>query len=88
MSYGRSDATPLKNIKGKLKETNRDIIEVINIEGRDYPVQILVLLPGSLLYTASRNGLDFSHTGWFGIKREDVVQYGNKIETFQSNQDI
>ncbi len=88
MSYGRSDATPLKNIKGKLKETTRNIIEVININGRHYPVQILVLLPGSLLYTASRNGLDFSHTGWFGIKREDVVQYGNKIETFQSNQDI
>jgi hypothetical protein len=88
MSYGRSDATPLKNIKGKLKETTRNIIEVINIEGRDYPVQILVLLPGSLLYTASRNGLDFSHTGWFGIKREDVVQYGNKIEKFQINQEI
>ena len=74
-----ANRTPLKAIRGDTEYST----ETVSYNDEEYEITLLELSPGALLYTASLHGLDRGHNGWFGIKEEDVRQYGPLLEIFK-----
>jgi hypothetical protein len=75
----KMNRTPLKAIKGDAEYETK----TVSYNDEEYEITLMELRPGTLLYTASLHGLDHGHNGWFGIKEEDVRQYGTLLEVFK-----
>lgn len=73
------ERTPLKRVQGgNAVYENREMY----YNNQTFDVSILKLEPGVRLYNASLRGLNTEHNGWFGIKKEDIGDYGPLVQEY------